>query len=252
MYLSLFLLFLTFSRLYASSFDLNLGTQARTLPSIGAEVFGEIGHNTLVWGEKQKKGDFLYGLIRPNIGASSSAVINSIKGEVEIFPISFIGVAIGRQLMHSNFDFDFFDCNKVNCKGEFQRNYIEGKIALGLKGWFAAAHYKIDTMTSQNFSLPMADWRNVIIGAPRRDIQIEKKLVLGKSFSNKMVGALIDSVEFQTSGEIRESFIGVYQFTQKDTIYMFGAGAFHSDQQPMGFQFYFRLNHIVLPSLKIF
>lgn len=233
-------------------FDLSSGLQARSLPSTGMEVYGDGGFNYLFWGKKNSPKDVFYGLIRPSIGASTSGVINQLRGEIEIFPISFLGISFGRQLIHSNFDFNFFECEKVTCRGTFERNYVESKMVIGHAGWFVSGHLKIDKINSPDDGVPMADWRNVIIGNPEREIQIDKRLVAGKIFSNKMIGIMIDNVQFLGSRERKESYIGVYQITKKDNSYLFGAGVLHSDRQPMGLQLYFRLHHTWLRSLKLF
>ena len=78
-----FLLFISTLTLWAAptKFDFNGGIQGRTLPSFGAELYADSGYNFLMWGKKDQPKDVLYGLIRPSFGASSSAVINSIKSE---------------------------------------------------------------------------------------------------------------------------------------------------------------------------
>jgi hypothetical protein len=249
-----FLLLLSSFTLWAtpSNFDLSYGLQGRTLPALGAELYADSGYNQLLWGKKESPKDILYGLIRPSLGASSSAVVNSAKAEIEIFPISFIGLAVGRQYQNSNFEFPFFDCEAVTCKGEYQRNYVESKMVLGFKGWILLGNYKVDTLLSPDKRIPMADWRNVIVGEPGEEVQIDKKLMFGKIFSNQMLGVLLENTRFEGSGERKESFAAIYQLRQKDTSYMMGIGAFHTDQQPMGFQFYFRIHHVALPSLKLF
>jgi len=249
-----FLLLLSTFTAFSNStkFDLSGGIQGRTLPSLGAEIYAESGYNFVAWGKKETPKDVLYGLIRPSFAVSSSGVINSIKGEIEFFPISFIGFAAGRQIMHSNYEFPFLDCDRVTCRGEYVRNYVESKMVLGHKGWILLGNYKVDTLQSPNGSHPMADWRNVIIGSPGKEMQIEKKLLVGKLFSNKMIGVLIENVQFQDSHERKESFVAVYQIRKNNTNYMIGAGGFHTDQQPMGFQVYFRIHHVALPSLKLF
>jgi hypothetical protein len=125
-------------------------------------------------------------------------------------------------------------------------------MVLGFKGWIAVGHYKTDTLSSPDPKRPMADWRNVIIGNPNHEIQIEKKLVVGKMISDKLLGIMYEHVQFQGSREMKESFIGLYQLNYKNHSYLFGAGTFHTNQQPMGLQIYFRLNHVSLPSLKLF
>lgn len=235
-----------------SQFDLTSGIQGRTLPTLGAELYGEAGYNQLIWGKKEGPKDFLYGLVRPSLGVATSGVINGLKAEVELFPISIFGITAGRQIIDSNFNFPFFDCDDVNCLGEFHRNYIEAKMVLGAKGFIALANYKIDTVTGPSDDKPMADWRNVIVGNSRRDTQIEKKLLLGKVFGNKMIGLLGENVMFDGSRERKESYAAVYQFRKKDTSYMIGSGIFHTDREPMGLIFYFRVHHVWLPSLKLF
>ena len=249
-----FLLILSTLSLWAAptKFDLALGMQGRTLPSLGAELYAEGGYNQKIWGKKEAPKDVLYGLIRPNLAGSTSAVINSIKGEIEVFPISILGFAVGRQYQNSNYDFPFMDCGVQVCDGEFTRNYAETKMVLGHAGWVAVGFFKYETLRGPDSSRPIADWRNVIVGEPGEDVQIEKKLIFGKQFSNKLVGVLLENVRFEGSGERKESYAAIYQQRNGDTNYMVGAGVLHTDQQPMGFVMYFRIHHIALPSLKLF
>lgn len=248
----IFSIFLTFRGFSKSQFDFSGGIQGRTLPSFGAEIYAESGYNQLLWGKKENKTDFKYGLIRPSVAASTSAVINSIKGEVEFFPISILGLSAGKQIIHSNFNFPFFDCTQIACTGQFERNFIETKMVLGFKGWIAVGNYKTDTLNSPDPQRPMADWRNVIIGEADQEVQIEKKLLVGKMISHELFGVMYEHVQFQGSREMKESFIGVYQTASKNNLYLVGAGTFHTNQQPMGLQIYFRIHHISLPSLKLF
>jgi hypothetical protein len=249
-----FLLILSTLSLWAAptKFDLSLGMQGRTLPSFGAELYAEGGYNQKIWGKKEEPKDVLYGLIRPNLTVSTSAVINSIKGEIEVFPISILGFAVGRQYQNSNFDFPFMDCGVQVCEGEFIRNYAETKMVLGHAGWVAVGFFKYETLRGPDSSRPIADWRNVIVGEPGEDVQIEKKLIFGKQFSNKLVGVLLENVRFEGSGERKESYAAIYQQRNGDNNYMVGAGVLHTDQQPMGFVMYFRIHHVALPSLKLF
>jgi hypothetical protein len=242
---------LSFSLCWAK-FDLSLGAQGRSLPNIGAETYAESGYGQILWGKKEGPQDVLYGLIRPSLAINSSGVINGIRGELEIFPISFLGLAVGRQYQHSNFEFPFFDCDQVTCKGEYIRNYVETKMVLGHKGWVVLGNYKIDTIRSPSRDAPMADWRHVIIGEPGEEVQHDKKMIVAKMFSNKLAGVLIENVQFMGSRERKESFAAVYQVRHNDTSYMLGAGTFRTSQEPMGLIFYIRVHHLVLPSLKLF
>lgn len=235
-----------------TKFDLTGGIQGRTLPALGAELYADSGYNQLLWGKKETPKDVLYGLVRPSVGVSTSGVINSFKGELELFPISILGFAVGRQFIHSNYDFPFFDCGDVTCQGEFVRNYVESKMVLGHKGFIVMGSYKTDTLRSPDKTHPMADWRNVIVGEPGEEVQIDKKLLLAYAWGHQMTGVLMENTLFVGSRERKESYAAIYQYRHRDTNYMIGAGGFHSDQQPMGFQVYFRVHHVALPTLKLF
>lgn len=249
-----FLLLITALTSWAAptKFDFNGGIQGRTLPGLGAELYAESGYNAVFWGKKEEPKDVLYGLIRPSIGVSSSGVINSAKAELEVFPISILGFAVGRQIQYSNYEFPFFNCEEVACKGEYMRNFVESKLVLGHQGWIVLGSFKVDTLRAPTKDIPMVDWRNVIIGEAGEEVEIDKKLLVAKLFSNKMLGVLIENVQFQGSKQRKESFAAVYQVRKDITNYMIGIGGFHTDQQPMGLQIYFRIHHVALPSLKLF
>jgi hypothetical protein len=235
-----------------SKFDFDLGFQGRTIPSLGGELFAESGYNQILWGKKQEPKDVLYGLVRPSLGVSTSAVINAAKAELEIFPISFLGFSVGRQYVNSNYDFPFLKCMEITCQGEFVRNWVGSKIALGAKGYVAVASYYLHTLRSPDPHQPMADWRNVIVGEGGEEVQIDRKLLLAKVFNKNLVGFLLETTQFQGSRELKESYAAVYQFRHNDTNYLIGAGSFRSDQQPLALILYFRIHHLMLPSLKLF
>jgi hypothetical protein len=248
-------LFLLLSTAFSwAQVDLHVGTQGRTLPALGIEFYAESGYGLKFWGEKEKPSDFLYGFVRPSLQLSSSAVINSVKAEFEVFPISFLGFAVGRQYQDSNYNFPFLDCDKVQCTGGYERNFVESKIALAASDFVLTYNYKVDTVTSPDRTRPMADWRNVIIGEAGEDIEIDQKMVIGKQFAHKMqmIGVMGERTQFQGSHELKEGLVGVYQYKHKDTNYMFGAGTFRTSQQAEGFIFYFRINHQLMPTLKLF
>lgn len=253
MVLTLFVLFLS-SGLWGMNAhgDLSLGMQGRSAPSVGAEAYLDTGYNLVWWGKKERKSDVLYGLIRPSLNLSTSGVINSVKGELEFFPISFLGVSVGRQIVHSNYEFPFFNCDVVLCKGEYQRNFIEGKMALGAGGWITTLQYKVDVVKAPHSRMPLADWRNIIIGDNGRDVQIDKKMVIGKIVDAHLYGLLLENVSFQGSGEMRESYAAAYQFKYLANSYMFALGVYRTSQTALGGILYFRVNSSLIPSSKLF
>jgi hypothetical protein len=248
----LIFLLISLMNIAQAKFDLSYGLHGRTLPALGAEIYADTGYSQLLWGKKENPSDFKYGLIRPALQVSSSGVINSARAELEFYPLSIIGFSVARQYQNSNYDFPFFNCEQVTCKGEYIRNSAETKMVLGYRGFVAVGNYKIETVRSPSKDLPMADWRNVILGEPGEEVQQDKRLILAYLWNHHMAGLLLENTLFEGSRERKESYVAIYQIRKEQTSYLLGAGLFKTDQEPQGLIFYFRIHHLKLPSLKLF
>lgn len=246
-----FLLF--FINFLSAQTDAIVGTQARTFPMVGGEVFSEVGHGLQLWGPKvlPERPSPFYGFIRPSLGIASSAVINSFKGEIDFFPVSFFGVTGGYSQVYSDFDFPFFDCTKIHCRGRTEKRYIEGKLALAHKGYVFLSTYKRDKMQFSRNDLPFGDFRRVIAGENGRDEQEELRVVLGKKDAKRMLGIVTEWIRFRLSGEQAHSTFFLVQRNKVESNLMLGAGVFSSDRMGMGPVIYLRYSFILLPSIKI-
>ncbi len=248
----LFLLLLLQS-LYAQT-DALVGIQARSFPLVGGAVYSEVGHSLQLWGPQvlPDRPSPFYGFIRPSVGASSSAVINQVKAEFDFFPVSFLGVTAGYSRTYSDFDFPFFDCTKISCRGRFERRYVEGKLALGYAGYLAMVNDIRDHMQLHNDDLLMGDFRRVIAGKKGRDQQEELKVLFGKKDPKRFHGLMHEWIRFRLSEEQAHSTFFLIQRNKPESNLMLGAGVFSSDQVGRGPVIYMRYQFIVLPSLKLF
>jgi hypothetical protein len=233
-----------------AKFDAATGFQARTQPMVGGEVYGELGWNQLLWG---KEDSLFRGFLRPNILGATSVVVNSIKSELEFYPVSFLGFSYAYQKVQSDFNFPFFDCEEIYCKGRQERRYFETRLALGYKGWILLTFWREDHVQYDQHNKPFGDFRKVIVGNAGHDLAHEVKMVFGKILApKKMIGIAAETAKFELSGQISETYFGVYQFPYKDSTIAIGAGSFRSSEQGMGPVVYFRMNTQLFSSVKLF
>jgi hypothetical protein len=248
----MFILLFALLKVYASP-DASVGIQGRSFPMFAAESYGEVGYGQQLWGAKAlpDKASPFYGFIRPAIGATSSVVVNAFRGEIEFFPISFLGVMAGYSQVHSNFEFPFFNCEEIYCRGRTERRYLEGRMALGHKGYLFMSTYRQDRLQFSQGDKQFAEFRRVIKGNPGHDVLEELRVVAGKSDKKRLLGLAHEWSRFQLSDEQSRSTFFLFQRTKTESTLMLGAGAFSSDSMGMGPILYFRYNYIILPSIKL-
>jgi hypothetical protein len=237
-----------------SQTDLSLGAQGRSFPFSAGELFAEAGHNFKFWEKEspQFKVNPFFGLIRPSVGVNSSVLVNAYKGEVEFFPISFIGFSTGYQKVESNFDFPFFDCEKIFCQLQVERRWIEGKVALKYKEALLLIFLKEDHLAPSRGGKNFGEFRRVITGQDGGDQLRELRIVLGRSFENKLIGVVHEWAMFNKSREDSRTTFGVYQVKKDKQTYMLGLGAFESDEVGRGPIAYLRWTYQFSAGLKLF
>ena len=245
------------SNLSLSQVDLIVGAQGRTYPGIGAEARIESGYNYLLWGEGKRENP-LYGLIRPAINATSSAVINSYGAEIGFYPISILGIERGFRNVQSDFGkFNFYDCDEVRCKGSLKRDYTTYKLALGYKNLVAMGRVQISDNKYSNGgerNKPVAEFRFASLANPREDSHYYSQYVIAwrSSQLKGLIGIAKDYARFQESGmEFHSTFL-VYSTKIEDENWVFGFGGFESDHWEKGSVFYLRWNYEIYPTKKFF
>ncbi len=106
--------------------DAQAGLSLRNYP-LGASVSGTVGYGYELWRSSSESGgpEWKYGYIRPSVKLQSSGVVNGATAEVEVFPISIFGFALGQNLSGRNLKpSDDFDCLTTHCGGRLQRSYL--------------------------------------------------------------------------------------------------------------------------------
>jgi hypothetical protein len=82
----------------------------------------------------------LYGYVRAGANLDTSAVVNTVGGQIDLFPISFLGFSAGSTRTYRNFDPIQFDCEKIECRGDVKRNFVAAKMGLAFGPVYLMAH----------------------------------------------------------------------------------------------------------------
>lgn len=253
----LLIVFLFISTNLFAQFDLNLGASGRSYPSIGGDLSASLGYNFVLWGEGNKSNP-LYGLIRPAIDLSSSAVINSYTTKIEFFPISFFGIVAGKESTISNYKkFTYYDCDNVRCEGNIDRDFLTFKLALAYGPLVAMGSisnvkntYSFD---SQNPNTPVAEFRYATVVNPKEEEQYRSNYLIGFKTGIHTFGFATMYSLFHKSNQYYKTNFAIYKSQYKeDASYVIGAGGLESSHQKAGRVVYFKWNWQILPTKKLF
>lgn len=136
--------------------------------------------------------------MRPAVTVASSAVINNYDNRIEFYPISFIGIVAGKKYINSNYNkFNFYDCDKIRCKGTIEREYTQVKMAIGY-GRILAMMNLIQSINEysddKNENKPVAEFRFAALAVPHKDYMYRSQyIMLGVKHSNRgILGVLAE------------------------------------------------------------
>lgn len=108
----------------------------RSYPQGGA-IDSDLGVGKLLW----KKNPILYGYVRSSLQLKTSAIVNYATAQLEVFPVSFIGLYIAKSYGHRSLtNLQGFDCLEVNCTSSVRKNLFGMNVALAYKK-FKLVHF---------------------------------------------------------------------------------------------------------------
>lgn len=222
-----------------ASYDLRFETFARSLP-VGAYARGEIGYGVPLW---QHQGP-LYGFIRPYLRFQTSALVNSLQGGLEFYPISFLGLYAGKSFMiRSLKELDQVNCKQGNITCEtnnLQRNIFGAKLALKFGNFYAMtrAQWHQNTIKDNQQEL-FFDEQGTLLGLGSRDTLFQGVQILGYDITRSHgLGGLYKRNFMQKSRQdssmsvlfYKHSFSSFFSETKNPITLLVGPGVFHTRQ----------------------
>ncbi len=243
--------------------DYLVESSVRSAPSLGADISTELGYNFLLWGEtfsanakdKNNNKEIMYGIWRPSVKFSSSALINGLQVVTEFLPISLINLSAGYGKTLVSTDFNYFDCQEINCRGFIGREFIRAKSGLALWGFFLLGEYSMEKLSFSDYDKkgrPFSDYANVLLCDIHGEYQDIWEITAGRSFSAFTLGVVHRDVKNRIlNGSALSQFLFFKQSKERWS-YVVGAGQFRSTQTGSDFLAVFQLTFMGFPSLKLF
>lgn len=121
-----------FAQAVHAELDLGVGGTFRSYPLSGVAE-ARAGYGISLYGAP---GSPFSGFIRPNIEGNSAGTYNSGMAQLEVFPLAFMGVRAGGELVQNDKDYTPYDCELFRCKGRFHRTFFGADLTLGVQGAF--------------------------------------------------------------------------------------------------------------------
>lgn len=214
-----------------ADFDLQGNVNARSWPNLSGAAGIDIGYNFDIWGEINKTNP-LYGFMRLEAGFDSSIVVNSADYRFTFYPISFIGLGAGRSELNSNFEeFEYFDCSKVRCSGNLDKDYLFGKMIIAYSNLVASAFYRESRNSyddSEGENLPVGEYGSVNIVNPGDERSVLQSYFLGYVSGDNSYGLFSEKLEYLKSEQTSELNAVVYREKSESYQYTYGVGSQHS------------------------
>lgn len=148
---------------------------------LGGFVRVDAGYGQRIWGSDANNSP-LYGMIRPHIQLQNSGLITSARSFLELHPISFWSLYVGKEYTHrSNNKLATYDCEKVYCDtGLFERNHWGTKLAMKIKKVFYLGRFQWQTTIFDNNPFAyFAEEQGTLLGRGNRDTLFYQMHVLG-------------------------------------------------------------------------
>lgn len=234
----LFLLLLSTNLLAKKeAFDLRYEAFARSNP-IGAYARAEAGYSIGLWDAQHPKAP-LYGFVRPMVQFQTSGLINTVRGFVEFYPISFFGLYVGKAFMRRDLkSLDNFDCDtSITCKSsEMTRNIWGAKLALKFGGFFMLNRLQWHTTSvGNNIRNGFAEEQGTVIGTGSKDKLFQFTQVAGYDFNKKHgAGYLLKRNLLKNGRQDTTMSVLLYkrswQMDERNITLLTGPGVFHTRQ----------------------
>jgi hypothetical protein len=124
--------------------DMTLGASFRSFPLSGT-LETSFGYGQLIWGARDS---WLYGFARGSLGVDASVGYDAETAMLELFPISILGIRLGKMWSENHADYEAYNCNEYLCRGTFVNTFIEIPLYLSYWGVIFAASWRSETWES--------------------------------------------------------------------------------------------------------
>lgn len=173
----------------SASIDYNITSLLRSFP-IGGFSQLTIGKSIKTW-EQNKK--VMYGFMRPSLSYKTSVLLNAISPQIDIYPISFIGLYTGKTFAKRRpTKLDTFNCEIIECQGDLQKSFFGIKMALAWKSYFLLYTYKQTDISILGSKFDyFVEETSSLQATSDNDLLKNHTLIIGKKLQNNYQAGLL-------------------------------------------------------------
>lgn len=235
-----------------SKADLSFSGQLRSYP-FGGSVDLEAGYSWLLWGQAASP---WMGFVRPYLSSSHAGVYNSGQLGLEFFPLGFLGVRGGYEIFNNESDYQSYNCDTYECRGNWNRSFAEAEMALKyskafLVLRFGQARYQVEEERSLR---PLIE-PGLALSLPATETEEVRyaRALLGWQWTP----AFSTLIAMQTHTAIEQDIDSQFHYfvvnaSRGEWSLLLGVGATRSDLYPLHASFIGGLRWELWPSFKLF
>ena len=194
-----------------ADWDNQVSFGARTAP-FGGTLSGTLGYGINLWGEDPTPNlpengppignvpNWKFGYIRPSLNIQTIGYTSRSQLELDLFPISIVGLTIG-QAFHYRFSrASQFDCTTVNCDGYLNRFYVRAQAIAGVADAALMVWAQYNWVSTPN-PLPMLEETSALLGVQNYDqLASVTAMAMYKIQDQFLIGVLASQQKFINSG----------------------------------------------------
>lgn len=218
---------------HAGETDLSVGFLGRTFPIAGQfEAIGGYGHT--LWGDAAAaNAEPFYGFVRPSLTVRGPTTPTALAA-LDIFPVSFLGVTVGRSYMLRLVEQPEIDCETVECLEWMNHTYVQVRAYGKWENFFFSLTYEKTIFDKMNtLTRPVFQSNNAVLQDPHGDRGNEIFANLGYTLNTEWsAGLTVQYFSTQKSDNRQEMQLAFIRYVYNGWTWTGGAGRFYSS--PLG------------------
>jgi hypothetical protein len=238
--------------------DFSTGFALRSVP-FGAAAIAEAGYNVLLWGRREKVGDFQYGYLRASARYAGTGVVNRGDATLTLSPVAPLVLDLGatarlRLIEH----FPTAECEGLQCSGLLTGTFARARAVLGAGPVFGMAVATLEKLVPQEADGPFWDEQNALAGGDgaggrQGDLRREQVWIAGLRLSDRWSGGYLHQASQMLGAgtSTRQDSLFVNHLYRPEVLVMAGAGWFGSSTYDGGLTVFARVRFTGPGSLEL-
>ncbi|MBC7397075.1 MAG: hypothetical protein H7333_06495 [Bdellovibrionales bacterium] len=229
--------------------DLKTSFSARTYP-IGAQFAASPGIALPIWGDTST---WKYGYARLGLNLASSLVVNRAGVEIQVNPISILGLSAGYDTGVRNITPKYLDCSLYECNHRLDRKYLKMLLLGASHGVILSVMGRYEELRAYGSRKPFFDEMTLLVGSSTgENVLTWNPALLYVLNENWKLGATSLYSHALDTGDYSHLYGPVGSYTVSPQFNILGGGGLNrSPVVHSGWAAFFVLQYTVEPSLSI-